>query len=63
MGFNSGFKGLNFHALATKSWSQVAGLRVGANRKRSEFGLLIVLFQHLLGGAEGRHKKPKPVAQ
>jgi len=30
---------LNFHTLATKSWSQVAGLRVGANRKRSEFGL------------------------
>ena len=54
---------LNFHTLATKSWNQVAGLRVGANRKRSEFGLFIVLFQHLLEGAEGRHKKPKPLAQ
>jgi len=54
---------LNFHTLATKSWSQVAGLRVGANRKRIESSLFIVLFQHLLGGAEGRHKKPKPVAQ
>jgi hypothetical protein len=54
---------LNFHTLATKTWSQVAGLRVEANRKRSEFGLFIVLFQHLLGGAEGRHKTPKPVAQ
>ena len=54
---------LNFHTLGTKSSNQVAGLRVGANRKRSEFGLFIVLFQHLLGEAEGRHKKPKPVAQ
>jgi hypothetical protein len=31
--------------------------------KRREFGLFIVLFQHLLGGAEESYKKPKPVAQ
>ena len=54
---------LNFHTSATKSWSQVAGLRIGAHRERSSFGLFIVLLQHLLGRAEGRHKEPQPVAQ